>query len=50
MNRTGSYTEKTTRPLLKTRGHFPSPDAATELPYLVLRNITRRWRNPAPDS
>jgi putative transposase len=33
------------RKALKIRGHFPNDDAATKLIYLVLRNITRRWRN-----
>jgi putative transposase len=33
------------RKALKIRGHFPSDEAATKLIYLVLRNITRRWRN-----
>jgi transposase-like protein len=31
------------RKALKTRGHFPSDEAALKLLYLVLRNITRRW-------
>jgi transposase-like protein len=30
----------------KTRGHFPSDEAATKLPYLALRNITRNWTMP----
>jgi putative transposase len=29
---------------LKIRGHFPTDEAASKLIYLVLRNITRRWR------
>jgi putative transposase len=33
------------RKALKIRGHFPNDEAATKLIYLVLRNITRRWRN-----
>jgi putative transposase len=33
------------RKALKIRGHFPSDEAAAKLIYLVLRNITRRWRN-----
>ena len=32
------------RKALKIRGHFPSDEAASKLIYLVLRNITRRWR------
>jgi putative transposase len=32
------------RKALKTRGHFPNDEAATKLIYLVLRNITKRWR------
>lgn len=28
---------------IKTRGHFPSDDAATKLMWLVLRNITGTW-------
>ncbi len=33
------------RKALKIRGHVPSDEAATELIYLVLRNIARRWRD-----
>ena len=33
------------RKIIKTRGHFPSDDAATKLMWLVLRNITLRWGN-----
>ena len=39
------------RKIIKTRGHFPSDDAATKLIWLALRNITaergrsvREWR------
>lgn len=32
------------RKALKIRGHFPSDEAATKLIYLVLRNISRHWR------
>lgn len=32
------------RKALKTRGHFPSDEAALKLLYLVLRNITARWK------
>src|SRR6202022_2852594 len=31
---------------LKARGHFPSDEAATKLIYLVLRDITKKWKNP----
>ena len=39
------------RKIIKTRGHFPSDEAATKLIWLALRNITadrgrsvRKWR------
>lgn len=35
------------RKILKTRGHFPSDEAAGKLLYLALRNIRKRW-NPSP--
>jgi putative transposase len=35
------------RKVLKSRGHFPSDEAATKLMYLALRNITRDWKVPA---
>lgn len=31
------------RKIIKTRGHFPSDDAATKLIWLALRNITAEW-------
>jgi transposase-like protein len=31
------------RKIIKTRGHFPSDDAATKLIWLALRNITENW-------
>ena len=34
------------RKIIKTRGHFPSDEAATKLIWLVLRKITRRWTMP----
>jgi transposase-like protein len=34
------------RKILKTRGHFPSDEAATKLLYLALRNITAKWKKP----
>jgi len=35
------------RKILKTRGHFPSEEAATKLIWLALRNITADWRRAA---
>jgi putative transposase len=35
------------RKVLKSRGHFPSDEAATKLMYLALRNILRGWKIPA---
>jgi putative transposase len=32
------------RKIIKTRGHFPSDEAATKLLYLALRNIHKRWK------
>jgi len=37
------------RKIIKTRGHFPSDEAATKLIYLALRNITADWGRAAPD-
>jgi putative transposase len=31
------------RKIIKTRGHFPTDDAATKLLWLALRNITAQW-------
>lgn len=36
------------RKIIKTRGHFPTDEAATKLLYLALRNIHKRWK-PAPE-
>lgn len=36
------------RKILKTRGHFPSDEAATKLIWLALRNITANWARAAP--
>jgi transposase-like protein len=36
------------RKILKSRGHFPSDEAATKLMWLVLRNITADWHRAAP--
>jgi putative transposase len=35
------------RKIIKTRGHFPSDDAATKLIWLALRNITQDWGRAA---
>jgi putative transposase len=32
------------RKIIKTRGHFPSDEAATKLLWLALRNIMSKWR------
>jgi putative transposase len=37
------------RKIIKTRGHFPSDDAATKLIWLALRNITADWGRAAQD-
>jgi len=37
------------RKIIKTRGHFPSDDAATKLIWLALRNITAEWSRAAHD-
>jgi len=37
------------RKIIKTRGHFPSDDAASKLIWLALRNITADWGRAAPD-
>jgi transposase-like protein len=31
------------RKIIKTRGHFPTDEAATKLIWLALRNITAEW-------
>jgi transposase-like protein len=35
------------RKIIKTRGHFPTDDAANKLLWLALRNITADWGNAA---
>jgi putative transposase len=35
------------RKIIKTRGHFPTDDAATKLIWLALRNITEDWGRAA---
>lgn len=37
------------RKIIKTRGHFPSDDAASKLIWLALRNITTKWSRSAHD-
>ena len=37
------------RKIIKTRGHFPSDDAASKLIWLALRNITAGWGRAARD-
>ena len=32
------------RKIIKTRGHFPTDEAATKLLYLALRNLSAKWR------
>jgi len=35
------------RKIIKTRGHFPSDEAATKLIWLALRNVTAEWKRPS---
>jgi putative transposase len=35
------------RKIIKTRGHFPSEEAATKLIWLALRNVIKRWSRSA---
>jgi putative transposase len=37
------------RKIIKSRGHFPSDDAASKLIWLALRNITEDWGRAAKD-
>jgi putative transposase len=37
----------TVRRAVRTRGHFPSDEAATKLIYLVLHRLTKDWKMPA---
>ncbi len=37
------------RKIVKTRGHFPTDEAATKLLWLALRNITADWSRAAHD-
>ena len=34
------------RKAVKARGHFPSDEAATKLPFLAIRNLTAKWKMP----
>ena len=34
------------RKIIKTRGHFPTDEAALKLLYLALRNLKQRWNAP----
>jgi len=34
------------RKAVRSRGHFPSDEAASKLIWLVLRNVTAKWKNP----
>jgi putative transposase len=34
------------RKAVRNKGHFPSDQAATELIWLALRNITANWKRP----
>lgn len=37
----------TLRKIIKTRGSFPTDDAATKLLYLALRNVKKGWKRSA---
>jgi putative transposase len=37
------------RKIIKTRGHFPTDDAATKLLYLALRNIMTKWKTASKE-
>src|SRR3954462_10638540 len=34
------------RSSVRSRGHFPSDEAATKLLYLVLRDVSKNWKMP----
>lgn len=36
------------RKIIKTRGHFPTDEAAGKLIYLALRTIVKKWKNASP--
>jgi hypothetical protein len=46
---TGGSEAEMLRKIIKTRGHFPSDDAASKLIWLALRNITAHWSQVARD-
>jgi transposase-like protein len=35
------------RKIIKTRGHFPSDEAATKLIWLAVRNVMKNWSRGA---
>lgn len=35
------------RKIIKTRGHFPTDEAALKLLFLALRNISKKWQKPS---
>ena len=37
------------RKIIKTRGHFPTDDAAMKLLWLALRNAEKKWTYPIKD-
>jgi transposase-like protein len=37
------------RKIIKTRGHFPTDEAALKLLYLAIRNIVHKWRAPSQE-
>jgi putative transposase len=41
------YPDSTLRRSVRTRGHFPSDEAATKLIWLQLREVTKNWKMPA---
>ena len=36
----------TLRTAVRSRGHFPTDEAAIKLLYLVLRRVSQNWKNP----
>jgi hypothetical protein len=38
--------ERKTAPRVRTRGHFPTDEAAMKLLYLVLRQVAGKWKMP----
>lgn len=35
------------RKIIRSKGHFPSDEAATKLLFLALRNVEKKWQRPA---